>query len=46
MRIKIAVCDGDKEVCCYIAEIISRQKPEVFVKAYLHYAKRGGIVNV
>ena len=34
MRIKIAVCDGDKEVCRYIAEIIARQKPEVLVKTF------------
>ena len=34
MRIKIAVCDGDKEVCRYIAQIIARQKPEVLVKTF------------
>ena len=34
MRIKIAVCDGDKELCRYIAQIIARQKPEVLVKTF------------
>lgn len=34
MKIKIAVCDSDKEVCSYIAEIIARQKPEVRVKTF------------
>ncbi len=34
MRIKIAVCDGNKEVCRYIAQIIARQKPDVLVRTF------------
>ncbi|WP_211221466.1 LytR/AlgR family response regulator transcription factor [Selenomonas ruminantium] len=34
MRIKVAVCDSDKEVCGYIAEIIVRQRPDVQVKTF------------